>query len=65
MISIATMGKYWPQAGYGLGWNTVKGIGGEGGGYMEEVKRKPVVVIDAVREKDIKIEVEVLEITDD
>ena len=59
MVSLATLGKFWPQAGYGLAAN--KGIGGEGGGVtITERERKPVVVVDRLREKNEKITVTVI-----
>jgi len=45
-ISIATMGKYWPQAGYGL--EVPPGISG-GGGFDQRERQKPVVKVSGIK----------------
>ena len=59
MITIATMGKFWPQAGYGASWP--KDGGSNYSGYAEQMK-KPVVIVDRVRTSNEKITVEVTSI---
>lgn len=56
-VSIATMGKYWPQAGYGIAES--KGIGGAGGGFYEERKRKPVAIATFRKKRKKRISVNV------
>jgi hypothetical protein len=56
-VSIATMGKYWPQAGYGIAES--KGIGGDGGGMFYEQKRKPVVAVTFRKKRKKRISVNV------
>lgn len=57
MISIATMGKYWPQDGGGL----VAQGGGSGSysSFLEERKRKPVVIVDTIKEESKKISIKI------
>ncbi len=59
MISLATMGKFWPQAGWGTHEND--GIGGTGGGGLEYIQiKKPIVVVDRIYERNEKITVKVM-----
>lgn len=51
-ISIATMGKFWPQPDGGLPW-PIKGGTGYAGGFWD--KKSPVVVIDSMKEEDEEI----------
>jgi hypothetical protein len=55
-VMIATMGKFWGQAGYGIRENRAAGVGT----FVSEEKRKPVVLIDRVRDEDEKIQVTVI-----
>jgi hypothetical protein len=61
MISIVTGGKFWPQPGHGLSEGDY-GVGGSDGGLFEE-KKKPVVIINSLKEEieNINIVVEDLE----
>ena len=59
-ISIATFGKFWPQAGFGI--YESQGIGGAGGGSYIERKKKPIVLISKVNERDNKIKIEVISV---
>lgn len=55
-VSIATMGKYWPQAGYGI--RESDGIGG-GGGIFYEQKRKSVASVTFRKKRKKRISVNV------
>jgi hypothetical protein len=63
MISIATGGKYWPQPGFGLSEGDY-GIGGSDGGLFEE-KKKPVVIINSLKEEKNNINITVEEVSYD
>lgn len=62
MITIATLGKFWGQPGYGVKMPKPTG-GNYAGGEWD--RKLPVVVIDAVRERDEKISVIVIGVNDD
>lgn len=61
MITIATMGKFWPQPGYGLKWPP-RG-GGNYPAYIDE-KKKPVIIVDAVRERNEKVSITITGISE-
>jgi hypothetical protein len=57
MISIATMGKYWPQDSGGL-----VAFGGGSGSYssfFDKRKIEPVVIVDQVYEETEEISIEI------
>ena len=62
MVSLATMGKFWPQAGYELSWPKDGGSNYAGGVWERKL---PVVIIDAIKEKDEKISVIITGVEDD
>lgn len=58
-VSIATMGKFWPQ----LGGDTIIQRNEYGGTYWADARRhKPVVVVDSFSEEKKEISIEVTEI---
>lgn len=64
-VAVATMGKYWPQAGYGIAES--KGIGGSGIGTIYDEKRKPVIRVTGVDENGHtrrKINIKVTSVTE-
>ena len=63
-VAMATMGKYWPQAGHGVPESP--GIGGGGGGEAE--RPKPVVRISGVnydKYKKEKINISVISVKEE
>jgi hypothetical protein len=53
-VSIATMGYFTAQSCL-----PEQGIGGEGGGYYEEVRKKPIVIVSRVETKKKKPTIEI------
>lgn len=59
-VSIATMGKFWPQ--FGSGGETIVEIDGGGGGSYGFDLKKPQVIVDGVHDEDDDIRIRITKV---